>query len=68
MPVNPENNPLNQGHCDCLNRVLESIPSTKEFLDCMERCGLDVSDLRKQVELNERRATAIKAEFFPEAT
>ena len=67
MPVNPDLNPLNQSHCDCLNRVLESVPHTDEFLDCMERCGLDVADLRKQVRSNKERAESIKREFFPDA-
>lgn len=68
MPVSPENNPLNQGHCDCLNRVLESVPHTEELLDCMERCGIDVADLRRQVQSNKDRASKLKAEFFSDAT
>jgi hypothetical protein len=67
MPITLKNNPLNQSHCDCINRVLESIPDTQELLDCMQRCGLNVTDLQEKVNLNRTRAESIKREFFPNA-
>lgn len=66
MPVPSSANPLNQGHCDCLNQVLANAPDVAEFLSCIERCGVDVSDLRQRAERNRERAEAIKREFFPD--
>jgi hypothetical protein len=65
MPA-PKMNPYQQEHCDCVNRVLESTPNVQELLECLERCGIKVDELKDRNGSNRQMAEALKREFFPD--
>lgn len=66
MPSKPlYNNPLKQEHCDCLDKILESVPMSLEQARACEECGLDMGEYIAQLEQQQAIATRLKAKFFP---
>ena len=61
----PGANPLNHTHCDCLNKVLESIPQALQLVQACKDCGLDVSEFEQQFQQQLEMAQKLKAKFFP---
>lgn len=60
--------PLDESHLAILNRLLESIPKTREFLEACHDCQLDVALEMKENADQEKIASKIKAKFFPTVT
>jgi hypothetical protein len=57
--------PLNPEHCDCLDKVLQSIARTRELIHQCKDCGLDMSRAEEENIAQEALATRLKAKFFP---
>lgn len=57
---------LNPEHCDCLDRVLQSVAETREILERCKRCNLPVEELVARNEEHGRLAASLKQQFFPE--
>lgn len=58
-------NPLNQEHCDCLTKAIQSTVNTADFLAKCKACGLPVDELIQDNERQKRQCESIKAQFFP---
>ncbi len=59
------NNPLTAEHCDCLDRVLDSIKTTRELIGKCKNCGLDVTRAEEELNAQEQLASRLKQTFFP---
>lgn len=50
-----------------INRGLSAINSASEQCDIAERCGVDCTAQRDQLELTREQLNAFKREYFPDA-
>lgn len=58
-------NPLNDTHCDCLNKVLESTAYLAKLIGDCKDCGIDMGPADELNTIQRETATALKAKFFP---
>lgn len=65
IDVDAETNLLKEQHLQIVNRMLDHCRGTAQFLEKMERCGLDVSDETAINNGHTRFAEAVKREYFP---
>lgn len=61
----PLDHPLTDEHCNCLDRVLDSVPKALELARACTDCGWDVSDQIRILEEQLRMAQKAKQTFFP---
>lgn len=59
-------NPLNDQHCECLDRVLQQTPAYIELAQACENCGWEFGQqFRERLQQQYQQAEAIKRTFFP---
>jgi hypothetical protein len=61
----PLQNPLTQEHCDCIQRVIQSIPNIRETIAACEQCGMTFEQERELLKAQEEFATRVKSAFMP---
>jgi hypothetical protein len=57
--------PLGREHCQCLDRVLQSIPAALELAKSCTDCGWDMSEYIAELQRQQQQAMKAKATFFP---
>jgi len=57
--------PLTDEHCQCLDRVLETVPKALELAAACTDCGWDVSEQARVLKEQLEMARKAKAKFFP---
>ena len=63
----PTLNPLEDEHCACLNKVLDSTPGTKSILDRCKAAGIPCDELLAENARHQQMAANLKSSFFPYA-
>jgi hypothetical protein len=64
MPDYP--NPLDQGHCDCLDRIIQRTTMAMQLADDCKSCGFDVDQYIDVFKQQLDSAKKAKAKFFPQ--
>lgn len=57
--------PLNDSHCDCLNKVLESTAYLGKLISDCQDCGIEMGPAKDLNEAQRETVTLLKAKFFP---
>jgi len=58
--------PLTDPDCAALNAILQRVATRREYLDMLDKMGLDVKELIDQNEAQHQFCTQCKAQFFPD--
>jgi hypothetical protein len=59
------NHPLGKEHCQCLDKVLQTIPGALELARACTDCGWDMSEYIAELQRQQTQAQKAKALFFP---
>lgn len=58
--------PLNEGHYEQLQQVLQAVAAGKQHCERCQAAGLDVSHWQTQLDQQHAVATGLKTQFFPD--
>lgn len=56
---------LSDQQCQCLDQVLQSIAHTRELASKCKDCGLDMTQIESELDMQQKLAEGIKRNFAP---